>query len=313
MSDPAGDGLFEPVQEFPNAVAAQRLAALVGLDDVKERLARETEVLLDPTVLERWSKAAYDGRVIAAVRAFAQRIPLFVFAGDVGTGKTALAESFGDAVARDLDLDVLLYPMSLRARGSGSVGEMTQLISSAFDRVRGEIPARQDGKRPGSAAILLIDEADALAQSRALAQMHHEDRAGVNALIRGVDGIVAERRPIITVMCTNRLDALDPAVRRRAARIVPFARPDSGHRRMVLADAFDGAGLTDKQLDELAALTGPDDGREYGMTYSDLTTRLIPESILSALPNSPLTFAGLAALAREIAPTPPFGADAATG
>ena len=33
------------------------------------------------------------------------------------------------------------------------------------------------------AVILLVDEADALAQSREAAQMHHEDRAGVNAFL----------------------------------------------------------------------------------------------------------------------------------
>jgi AAA+ superfamily predicted ATPase len=66
------------------------------------------------------------------------------------------------------------------------------------------------------AVILLVDEADALAQSREAAQMRHEDRAGVNAFIRGVDRI-GNGLPAAVIMCTNRLSALDPAVRRRAA------------------------------------------------------------------------------------------------
>ena len=41
-------------------------------------------------------------------------------------------------------------------------------------------------RKPELAAILLIDEADALAQSPAQSQMHHEDRAGVNALVRKI-------------------------------------------------------------------------------------------------------------------------------
>jgi AAA+ superfamily predicted ATPase len=302
------DGLFEPVKPLPDNDARRRLASLVGLDEVKRQLVREAEVLLDPTILERWSKTAHGGEVIAAVEAFSERIPLFVFAGDVGTGKTALAESIGDAIARELDgLEVLLYPLSLRARGSGSVGEMTQLISSAFDRVRKEIPARRKGQRPDSAAILLIDEADALAQSRALAQMHHEDRAGVNALIRGVDGIATERRPILTIMCTNRLDALDPAVRRRAARVIEFHRPNDAQRRAVLDAALKGTGLTGGQLDQLVSLTGPQEARSYGLTYSDLRMRLIPDAVLSALPDQPLTFERLAGIARELIATPPFG------
>ena len=56
----------------------------------------------------------------------------------------------------------------------------------------------------------MIDEADALAQSRELGQMHHEDRAGVNALIRGLDQLAADRGRVLVVMCTNRIESLGP-------------------------------------------------------------------------------------------------------
>ena len=55
--------------------------------------------------------------------------------------------------------------------------------------------------------------------------MHHEDRAGVNAFIRGVDRLSNGQLPAAVIMCTNRLGALDPAVKRRAADILTFARP----------------------------------------------------------------------------------------
>ena len=94
----------------------------------------------------------------------------------------------GDAVARQEDIGVTLFPLSLATRGSGRVGEMTQLLSAAFDYTieSAEKLKRQRGKA-GGGAILLVDEADALTQSREADQMHHEDRAGVNAFIRGVD------------------------------------------------------------------------------------------------------------------------------
>lgn len=66
--------------------------------------------------------------------------------------------------------------------------------------------------------ILLVDEADALAQSRESDQMCHEDRAGVNAFIRDIDRFANGGLPAVVLMRTNRLNALDPAVRRRAAR-----------------------------------------------------------------------------------------------
>ena len=300
-------GLFE-IDELPDSTARERYDRLVGLDDVKTRLIKEATLLIDPTVLDDWSKK-HHGKVVAATEAFRERIPLFLFAGDVGTGKTALAETFGDAVARDRDMDLLLMRLSLRARGAGSVGEMTQLLSSAFDYVKSEIGVPTGGKSPKRAAVLLIDEADALAQSRETAQMHHEDRAGVNALIRGIDDVAAARRPVITVMCSNRLGAIDPAIQRRAADIFAFDRPDTEQRTALLLRAFDDAGFSAEQIAELATLTGPTDGRAYGYTYSDLTTRLIPNAVLDALPDKPLDSTRVAALAKQTPPTAPFGSE----
>jgi AAA+ superfamily predicted ATPase len=306
MTNIADGGLFEEIATLPDSIAKRRYDELVGLDDVKTRLDKEASLLIDPTQLESWSKEHHGGRVIAATRAFGERIPLFIFAGDVGTGKTALAETFGDRVARELDVELFLMRLSLRARGAGSVGEMTQLISSAFDYVQKEIPVPKVGKRPRSAAVVLIDEADALAQSRELAQMHHEDRAGVNALIRGIDGIAQQHRPVITVMCSNRLSALDPAIQRRAADIFEFRRPTQTQREKILRRAFGDAGITDEQVEELARLTGENNHRDYGYTYSDLTTRLIPNAVLDALPSRPLAFERVAELAAQTPPTAPF-------
>lgn len=302
----SGDvGTMFEIDELPDGSVRRRYESLVGLDEYKDRLTKEAALLLDPTMLDKWSKE-HHGKVIAATQAFRERIPFFLFAGDVGTGKTALAETFGDAVARDRDMEILLMRMSLRARGSGSVGEMTQLLSTAFDYVKEEIAVPKEGKAPKRGAVLLIDEADALAQSREMAQMHHEDRAGVNALIRGIDAVAVDRRPVIVVMCSNRLSAIDPAIQRRAAEIFTFSRPNTEQRAAVLAAAFHDSGLSDQEIAELAELTGPTEDRDYGYTFSDLTTRLIPTSVLDALPDRPLTFDRIAELACSAPPTAPF-------
>ena len=39
--------------------------------------------------------------------------------------------------------------------------------------------------------------------------MHHEDKAGVNAFIRGIDRIANAKLPAAVLMCTNRISALD--------------------------------------------------------------------------------------------------------
>ncbi len=301
--------VFERVDKFPDPAAGERYDGLVGLDSVKEWLLKEARVLLNPAALERWSQDNH-GKVLPVVGAFGERNPLFVFAGDVGTGKTALAETFGHALAKAERISVTLMRLSLNTRGSGRVGEMTALISEAFRIVEDRVSAQRGAKSPTSAVVLLVDEADALAQSREMAQMHHEDRAGVNALIRGVDRVSAEGLPIITVMCTNRESAIDPAVRRRAARIFDFERPGAEQRATVLGRAFDGAGFGEEEIKSLVEITGPTDERKYGYTYSDLRTRLIPDAVLDAFPKGPLRAARVAEIAAETQPTAPFGESA---
>lgn len=43
------DHLFDDVLELPDPSAARRYAALVGLDEVKDRLAKEARLVLHPS------------------------------------------------------------------------------------------------------------------------------------------------------------------------------------------------------------------------------------------------------------------------
>lgn len=303
-------GIFEEIREFPDSGAARRFESLYGLDPIKDRLLKEARLLLDPESLSVWSRMNH-GQLVRIGDFFRDRPPLFIFAGDVGTGKTALAKSFGDAIARDAGISVTLFELSLNARGTGAVGEMTSLISSAFAEVCGH--AKKAASRSGkhrSGLILLIDEADALAQSRELSQMHHEDRAGVNALIRGVDDLATGSLPAIVVMCTNRVDAIDPAVRRRAAATFTFLRPTDTQRHALLDPVLQEVGFTKSQIQSIVDATGPTNGRDYGYTYSDLTQRLLPGLLLAAYPAMPITFDLAMQVIDSHPPTPPFKGEA---
>jgi AAA+ superfamily predicted ATPase len=304
------EGLFSEVEEFPNDRAQERYDGLLGIDAIKSHLVAEARVLLDPAIVEEWSRKAH-GKVIFAVNEVKDRTPLVVLAGDVGSGKTELAETVGNPIANELAVPVYMYSLSLSARGHGAVGEMTTLLTKAFEQVREHAQAgrsREGNLRHGT--ILLIDEADALAQSRELAQMHHEDRAGVNALIRGINGIRRDRLPVLTIMCTNRVDAIDPAVRRRAATVLEFKRPDDDHRQQLLRRSFADATITDEDIAEVARLTGPIGERAYGCSYSDLRQRFIPTAVLQAMSEQvPITGQSLIALAESFKPTRPFDAE----
>ncbi|MEL6323683.1 MAG: AAA family ATPase, partial [Pseudomonadota bacterium] len=192
---PSLDELFERRITYPDFDPQARLARLVGLDEQKGRLAKILGLLVNPGGLDDWVRRYHPGAQ-ELLDTVMRRPPLIVLAGDVGSGKTELAETIGDAVARQERIDITLLPLSLSSRGQGRVGEMTQLLSAAFDYTLAEAARLKSasGKARG-AVILLVDEADALAQSREAAQMHHEDRAGVNAFIRGVDRIANAKLP----------------------------------------------------------------------------------------------------------------------
>jgi AAA+ superfamily predicted ATPase len=304
------DELFERRLTYPDVCAQERLARLVGLDEHKARLAKILGLLVNPAGLESWARKHHPAANGALAVVF-RRPPLVVLAGDVGAGKSELAESIGDAVARQERIEITLFPMSLSTRGQGRVGEMTQLLSAAFEHAVAEAAKLKgsSGKARG-AVLLLVDEADALAQSREAAQMHHEDRAGVNAFIRGIDRIGNSHLPAAVIMCTNRLKALDPAVKRRAADILRFQRPDETQRHAVLDEPLEQLGLSRAEIETIVAATGAQNGRTYGFTFSDLTQRLMPSIVLDAYPERAVSPARAIEIARRMVPTAPFQDDA---
>ena len=306
MSKPALDDLFEYRVNYPDFEPQGRLAKLVGLEDQKTRLTKVLGLLVNSAGLTDWAKKFHPGSE-DLLETVLRRPPLVVLAGDVGSGKTELAETIGDAVARQEKINITLFPLSLSTRGQGRVGEMTQLISAAFDYTIEEAKKLKssDGRARG-AVILLIDEADALAQSRENAQMHHEDRAGVNAFIRGIDRIANAQLPAAVIMCTNRLSALDPAVKRRAAEVLSFGRPNDAQRRSLLTRCLARLGIPDIAFDELVRVTGPREGNIPGFTFSDLTQRLIPSIVLDAYPSQAINAGRAVRVATEMKPTPAF-------
>jgi Cdc6-like AAA superfamily ATPase len=117
---PTIDELFERRITYPDFDPQTRLARLVGLDDQKSRLAKILGLLVNPAGLAAWARQHHpDSDVL--LDTVLRRPPLVVLAGDVGSGKTELAETIGDAVARQEKIDITLLPLSLSTRGQGRV------------------------------------------------------------------------------------------------------------------------------------------------------------------------------------------------
>src|SRR4030095_12436756 len=98
----------------------------------------------------------FHGCVLPAVHLVCHRTPLIILGGDVGTGKTTLAETFADAMARSEKMAIRVMRLSLRTRGHGGTGEATDRIGKAFDVVG-------EGKRIPQAVILVLDATAPLA------------------------------------------------------------------------------------------------------------------------------------------------------
>jgi AAA+ superfamily predicted ATPase len=292
---------FEAERIYPEPAARAWYDRLVGLDQHKRQLLLELELLLYPDRLIDWS-LRHHGCEIVACRIMAARAPLVLLEGDVGCGKTALAVTVGDPLAQRAGGTIHLLKVNTQVRGTGMVGEMTELIVQAFTRAE----ALAD-RLNGAPVLLLIDEADALAAKRVDQHMHHEDKAGLNTLLQRLDGLRQSDRRIAVIFITNRPDALDPAVRRRSALRLTFVRPNDEARAELFLRSVPELKIDERQLKELVALTGSCAEKKYGatFTYSDITDRLIPAAVRGAYEtHRPLTAVGLIEHASVMEPTP---------
>ncbi len=243
-----------------------------------------------------WNRKHHGGK-LGLCDLVAEQYPLAIFHGDVGTGKTATAECIANRlVAEARTSDSILFKLSNRVRGSGMVGEMGTLIAEAFRKV-----TQAAGK--SRRAILIIDEGDSLAASRTQDHSHHEDKVAVNTLIQGIDDLRQYGGRIVVILCTNRLSALDPALRRRAAIVEAFNRPSEAERQQLFQMDLAGLGLTSANFTDLVRLTASRDGRPC-WTYSDIRTRLYPAALARAYPDRALNFDDLAAVADSLHASP---------
>lgn len=288
--------IFDSELPLPDEILAQRAHTLLGFNDRYDRVHDQLRLLLSGDLIAEWNKKHHSGK-LAICDLVADQYPLAIFHGDVGTGKTVMAECIANRLVIEAKSeDSILFKLSNRVRGSGMVGEMGTLIAEAFQKI-----VQSAGKN--RRAILVIDEGDSLGASRAQDHSHHEDKVAVNTLIQGIDDLRQHGGRIVVILCTNRLSALDAALRRRAAVVEEFKRPSETERGELFAMDLAGLNLTPAQTAHLVAMTGQN-GEKPGWTYSDIRTRLYPTALAKAFPSEPLTFDHIAGVAASLEPSP---------
>lgn len=274
--------IFDSEIVIPDVTLAQREATLLGFEARYARVHDQMRLLLSGNELQEWSRK-YHGGPLAICDRVGDQYPLVIFHGDVGTGKTAMAETIANRLMTEAKAeDSVLFRLSNRVRGSGMVGEMGSLLTEAFRQV---VEAAGKSRR----AVLVIDEGDSLAASRTQDHSHHEDKVAVNTLIQSIDDLRRFKGRVSVILCTNRLSALDPALIRRAAVVEKFERPSDAERKQLLQMDLNGLNLSDSQIGELVSASGPK-GNAPGWTFSDFRTRFYPAAVARAFPSCALSF-----------------------
>ena len=178
--------------------------------------------------------------------------------GPPGTGKTLIAEAVASAV------NAAFYHVSGPEITSKYKGESEERLREIFERARDEAPS-----------IIFFDEIDAVAPERDDGG-DMENRV-VGQLLSLMDGLEA-RGDVIVIGATNRVDTLDPALRRpgRFDREIEIGVPDESGRREILAIHTSDMPLAeDVDLDRIAA-------RTHGFVGADLKA-LVTEAAMVAL------------------------------
>lgn len=289
--------VFDSETVLPSKELTARAKTLLGFEGLYSRVSNQLRLLINADQIEAWSKKQHGGKRLVMVDLLREQYPFAIFYGDVGTGKSAMAETIGNRIAADSKIeDCMLYKLSNRVRGTGSVGEMGTLISQAFTEIKNSI-----GK--DRRAILIIDEGDSLAATRTQEHSHHEDKVAVNTLIQAIDELRASKGRIFTILCTNRMSVLDPAVLRRASIVEQFQRPTDEQRRELFEMDLGDLGLKPGQVAALVAATRAV-GETPPWTYSDIRTRLYPAAVALAFPDNALTFEHLEQALTVVSPSP---------
>lgn len=179
--------------------------------------------------------------------------------GPPGTGKTLLAK----AVANEADATFL----SING---------PEIMSKYYGESEKQLREKFEEAQDNSPAIIFIDEIDAIASKRSEVGGEVERRV-VAQLLSLMDGL-EERENVIVIAATNRIDAVDEALRRggRFDREIEIGVPNQEGRKEVLQIHTRNMPLTeDVDLDELAEKT-------HGYVGADLEA-LCKESAMSIL------------------------------
>jgi len=170
-----------------------------GLERAQERLEHVVALLKNPLAFEKMGLRPPSG---------------FLFTGPPGTGKTFLARAFAG------EANIPFFQLSAGQLSSKWQGESEERIRDLFANARKFAPS-----------IIFIDEIDSIASARSgMGGSSSEAHTKVlNQLLTCMDGFEKDDKYVFVMAATNRVDLLDPAIRRpgRFDEEIPFDLPNA--------------------------------------------------------------------------------------
>ncbi|WP_172202820.1 ATP-binding protein [Niveibacterium sp. COAC-50] len=217
----AADGPGEESLQFPAVKAKASFANVVGMEDVKSRLADAGNA------------------IVAAGRKGATARNGILLTGDPGNGKSFFAE----ALAGELKLPFIA--VSFAHLSSQWLNKTTVNAKRLFDEARAQAPC-----------VLFLDEIDAVIRDRSSMSTSSEEAPKTTAAMLTMLVDIRDAG-VVVVAATNHLDRLDPAAVRegRFDFKIEVAPPDLPARRAIIADAVrkcSGVRFEQSALDQAA-------------------------------------------------------------